>query len=280
MASRITNIQNVGDGLSVDVTLDSAPSGVLTFKVSRLPGDADAATVTYTSVSATVKRVAVRSVLTHVRLPYYIQAFDGATELKSFQRDADGVPAGETCEWVAKDDNRDWLDLAERAIGDILIDNKQALDRGMQLYLRSQETPKGTLAQVQAIHAGLPSHETGQTYPRVCLRTHSVKDDPYWANPRSDYIPIQTTISCYGCHQGKVNWEPYLRSLGMAVWGVMNTDLYLQVPLISQENPLRLYECYALQGDSEEYFDEQAGVFVARFDIQYQSRLFVGREKA
>lgn len=282
MATSVIGVENVGDGLTVDVTLDSAASGAITAFASRLPGDPGAASCSVATISPTEFRITVRATAIHRRLGYYIRVLDGATELSSYQFDRTTRAAGETFEWVCKDSNRDFLDLNERTLVGILADNIQALTRGMEIYLEKTTLPSGARVAVHKIHAGIPAHEDGEKYPQIAIRSYSLKDDPYFANPRSDFIPIQTTISCYSTHQSKVNLEPLNRALGMAVFDVLNGDTsYIEIPLYDDDtSPVRLYECYALDVTSDEYVDQNASVYVARADLNWQSKLFVGREKA
>jgi hypothetical protein len=284
MPLKVTAIANVGDGLNVDVTLSGAPEGELTFFASRLAldyDDRDRREVTGTDQGGNVYRVAVRGAAAgrpaySMRLAYYVQVFDGATQVPSYQVDRTMQPAEETCAWVGKQDVSDWLDQTERCVTDILLDNLQALNMGMDIYLQGNQFPDGTPSRVQRLHSGIPAHSDGAKYPQISCRSYSIQDDPYFAAPRSDYLPITTQIAVYLCHVGKVNWEPLCRALGMAIFNILNQTHYVENDL---DCGLRLYECYALTGGSAEEWDGAAGVYVASFTINWKSNLFVGQEQ-
>lgn len=283
-ASKVISVSQVADGLHVDVTLDAAPAGAVTAKVSRLPLDPAAVLVTVTHQSGNVYRVKVRDGLTKLaisaRLNYYLSLFDGVTRLTSYQLDRSTGPALESCEWVCKTDNSDWMDQTEQAVLDILLDNIQAINRGMEIWLGETELPSGVKARIQAVHTGEPAYSSGSKYPQIALSTSEIQDDPYFANPRSDYLPLKTAISCYLCHESDVNWLPFVRACGMAVFNVLNQIYFVAGPNVEIELPcgLTLYECYATVGECAETWDDSAGVWVARFTTNWQSKLFVGRE--
>jgi len=278
-ASRVIAVSNVGNGVEVDVTFDAPAAGPVTFLASRRPQDPNALPAPAARIGSAAWRVKVRDGITlrptFRRLCYYIQAYDQSTLLDTYQENGNGVAATETAEWVCIGTSEDVLQQAEQAILDILNDNRQAINRGMEVYLKAARWPSGNPVRVAGIHSGLPYYEDGERYPQISLRTHNYQDDPYFAVPRSDYCPLQTTITCYIAHTNAVNWEPLSKALGMAVMDVLNQLQYVEIPLPSG---LVLYECYALSGESTEVEDPEANCFVASFTIEFQSKLFLGRE--
>ena len=275
MPIRVTAAENVGNGTAVDVTLSGAPVGALTFKKSRLPADAAATAAAAVLVSGTTYRVTVRATGAYMRLHYYVQAFDGATQLESFQHDRTGGKADETCVWVCAGDPGELRNHLADHVVDILADNLQALDRGMRDFMESDNFPSGKRISVQRIHKGIPALEEGGEFPRISVRFHEKTDDPYFGNPRSDYPAVKATITCYYCHQGIVSWEPLISALTGAVEDVLNQIQYIEYDLASG---LGASLCMATAGRTEEFYDEGTGTWVALGTIDYTANVLMGRE--
>ena len=273
----ITRVQNVGNGLDVDLTTSGAIAGAVTAVASRLPGDASADAAAVTAQGGGVYRVRVRSEATKVRLCYYVQLMDGGTPMTSYQIDATSALSDETCCWVCVGAPRDMMDQCERTVVDIILDNLQAVNASLEIAAGSTRFPSGAYAYVKNIHSGLPSHVKGAQYPRISVRTHSYEDDPYFANPRSDYCPIRTTVICYFVFQTDVNYEPLARAIGKGVMDVINQSHYIQVQL---ESGLYLNEFYALNGSSETRWDDSVDAWVSSFQIEVSCKVFLGRETA
>jgi hypothetical protein len=259
------------DGLHLDVTMQAAPFGPITFKVSQLPGVPGSLT-TFTTIDSTHYRVYVpppNGALTPMSLRrfIYVTAYDGITEANEQEG-----------EWLAPDTNEDWMHLTEKAVHQIMMDNVKALDRGLQIRMSRRTWDDGSPVRVEKLITGLPEFELEGKNPALSIRCTQESEDLYFGFPYTDMVPISGTMVAYIFHSGAVTHEHLARALAHAAKDIFNQKQYLEYQLVANGlDSLRLTEFHTsvIRSNESPYPDE--GCFLAQADMDWSAKMSVGK---
>ena len=266
MALSILSCVNAEDGKSVTATLSGAPHGALTWNASRIPGVAGTA-VTATGSGAGPYTVALRSVATQTRMPYYVTATD-----------SDGASSA-VCEWVCVEVNSDWVKQLRDGLQEILLDNAPALVRALQIYLGGPSFPNGQPADVPKILQGVPYAQNDGIYPVVSVRVP--RRTLAWETvPAGARATVNASITCYIMSQGDdAPAENAVGALGAAAVDVLDQQHYLEFSLPCGLLIQTADDTPHCQGyDTQEQWDEGIGMNVAVATIEWVGTVFYALE--
>ncbi len=201
---------------------------------------------------------------TELRLIYYVAI-----------EDDDGI-SEEECEWLCLGSNLDVKNQVEKALHEILVDNRKAIDRSLQIWV-GDTFPNTQDAKVAKVLRGYPSmSDANNKFPLISVRIHDLAEDLYFGNPYTDVVPVTGTIYCYAFHQA-VNGqslEAMITAVGMGVFNLVNQAHNLNVRLDCGLT-LKAAHCENLHTD-EQPLGEAAG-YMAVAEMSYKGELFMGK---
>lgn len=270
MAPRIVDCDNVPDGVSLDITLAAVPSGPLTFYASimpevldgNLPEDDPFEPVVLSGTGVGPYRVQVREYATLVRYDLWMAV-----------EDSTGVSEQEPG-WVCYGSPRDWLNLTQEALQEILKKHHKALNKALQIEVKSKRWPDRSPVEVAKIHTGLPVFRAKGASPTVSLRVHDFQEDLYiGGNPYTDAAPLRATLYAYLHHQGETSQEGLVQAVGMAVLNVLNRYHNLEIRL---PNNLDLTAAHCGGCQTNEVWDEGNSAWLAVAEIGWSAELSIG----
>lgn len=206
---------------------------------------------------------------TEIRLPYYVAV-----------EDDEGLCEEEGFEWLCIGTNLDVPNQVEAALHDLLVDNRKALDRSLQIWVtlntNSDNFARGDVPRIAKVLKGYPAFADNaqEKYPIVSIRIHDIAEDLWFGQPYTDKCPVTGTIYVYVFHQGKVSLEAMVRAAGMGVFNIINQAHNLNIALDCGLT-MKASHCENFHTD-EQSFPEAGGALCVG-EMSFSGDLYLGK---